>query len=231
MSENAIEPEQQSLSIVALGDFNPSIFQPLWFSANGLMPKEETENAEISIIQKQLAIFSIGEIQFHVDESRLGLTTTELHSWPILRDLAIGILSILEHTPLKAIGFNRDMVFMMATEEAWNALGDRLVPKEDWATILEKPGMRQVVVEGKRPESTASRLQFRVQPSGIRGVMVAVNQHYDIETAERTDVSERNSEAIRVLQDDWNSFASFAQDAASTLLRPNWATEDNETSK
>ncbi len=118
MSPNAVEPEQQSLSIVVLGDFNPAIFQPLWFSANGLMPKEEAENADISIIQKQLAIFKLGQTHVQVDESRLGLTTMELQQGPVLRDLAYGILSILEHTPLKAIGFNLEMVFTMESKDA-----------------------------------------------------------------------------------------------------------------
>jgi hypothetical protein len=99
-----LEPDRQSYAIVVLGDFNPSIFQPLWFSLNGLMPEEETKNADIAIIHKQIASFSIGKIQVQVDDSRLGLTTVESPQGPILRDLAIGTLSILEHTPLKELG-------------------------------------------------------------------------------------------------------------------------------
>ena len=102
-----IEPERQSYAIVVLGDFNPSIFHPLWFSANGLLPEEETSEAEISVIHKAIASFKVGKLQIQVDESRLGLTAFESSQGPILRDLAIGTLSILEHTPLKAVGINR----------------------------------------------------------------------------------------------------------------------------
>jgi hypothetical protein len=150
-----VEPDRQSLSIVVLGDFNPSIFQPFWFSANGLMPQVEADNAEISLIHKQVAAFSMGKLNIQVDGARFGITTDEPSQEPILRDLALGTLSLLEHTPLRAIGLNLDMVFAVESEEAWHAIGHRLVPKHDWAQILDSPGMQQVVVEGKRPDCRA----------------------------------------------------------------------------
>lgn len=214
----SVEPDRESFSIVVLGDFNPSIFQPLWFSLNGLIPEEEAESAEISVIHKELASFSIGKIVVQVDASRLGLTTLESTQGPILRDLAIGVLSILEHTPLRAIGLNRDMGFVIETDELWHSVGDRLVPKSDWMPILERPGMRQVVVEGRRPDCTADQLNIRVQPSANRGVLIAVNQHYQLETDQRPEVRDRHKEAIRVLQHDWASFVTYAYNAACKLL-------------
>jgi hypothetical protein len=143
-----VEPDRQSFAIVVLGDFNPSIFQPMWFSANELLPEEEAREAEISVIHKAIASFSVGKLQIQVDESRLGLTTVESSQGPILRDLAIGTLSILEHTPLKAIGINRDMVFQCESEEVWHAIGHHMAPKSDWERVLEKPGMVQLAVRG-----------------------------------------------------------------------------------
>jgi hypothetical protein len=213
-----VEPDRQSLSIVVLGDFNPSIFQPLWFSTNDLIPQVEAENAEILLIQKQVAAFSMGKINVQVDGSRLGLTTDEPSQEPIIRDLALGTLSLLEHTPLRAIGLNLDMVFAMPSEEAWHALGDRLAPKHPWRQILENPEMRQVVVEGRRPDCPADRISVRVQPTGNKLVLLAMNQHYQLETDERSEGRERHVEAIRVLRDDWTSFTSFARGAAPKLL-------------
>jgi hypothetical protein len=223
-----LEPERQSYAIVVLGDFNPSIFQPLWFSLNGLVPEEEAKNADIAIVHKQIASFSIGKIQVQVDDSRLGLTTVESPQGPILRDLAIGTLSILEHTPLKAIGLNRDMVFAMQTDEAWHEVGNRLVPKKDWEQVFDLPGMRQVIVEGHRSDCSASRSQVRVQPSANHGVLIAVNQHYQLESEQRVEVRDRHREAIRVLQDDWTSFATYARDAAEKLLHVSQSCEQTE---
>jgi hypothetical protein len=223
-----IQPDRESIAIVALGDFNPSIFQPLWFSLNGLVPEEEANNADISIIHKQLASFAIGKIHIQVDESRLALTTVDFPQGPILRDLAIGTLSILEHTPLTAIGLNRDMVVTFESDEDWHAIGHRLVPKEDWAQILERPGMRQVVVEGKRPDCKADQLHVRVQPSADREILIAVNQHYKLERVDRAEVRARHNEAIRVLQDDWTSFITYALGAADKLLHVTHASTHTE---
>jgi hypothetical protein len=89
--------------------------------------------------------------------------------------------------------------------------------------------MTQVVVEGKRSGCNADRVQIRVQPTGPRGVLVAINQHYQLETADRKDVRERNKEAIRVLRDDWTSFLNYARDAAIRLIAPQSSTEEAKT--
>jgi hypothetical protein len=159
------ETLREAISIVVLGDFNPSIFQPLWFSANGLMPAEETKSADIAVIHKKVASFSMGKMQVQVDEARLGLTTVESPQGLVLRDLAIGTLSVLEHTPLKAIGINLDTVFVIDSDEAWHAIGHRLVPKSHWIPIVTQPGMQQVIVDGKREGCVADKVQIRVQPT------------------------------------------------------------------
>ena len=221
-----LEPEQQSFSIVVLGDFNPAIFHPLWFSVNGLMPREETENAEIAFIHKQIAKFSMGSMQVQVDQSRLGITTVEPTDGPILRDLAYGTLALLEHTPLQAIGLNLDMEFCLPSEGMWHQVGNRLVPKDDWRQVLENPGMRDVVVEGKRIECLADRVHFRIRPSSRlpQSVHVAVNQHYPLETEERQEVRERHREAIRVLNEDWVSFCRYARESAALILQSTQST-------
>lgn len=215
-----VEPDSESFSIVVLGDFNPAILQPLWFSVNGLMPEEEARNADVDIIHKQFASFSIGGIRVQVDDSRLGVTAVESPQGPILRDLVLGTLAILEHTPLKAIGLNRDMVFVMKSDEAWHEVGNRLVPKSDWEQILKCPRMRQVVVEGQHSGCHADRLHVRVQPSASLGILIAVNQHYQLETDERVEVRDRHNEAIRILRDDWPPFITYAREASQKLLHP-----------
>lgn len=218
MPKPIAETLREAISIVVLGDFNPSIFQPLWFSANGLMPAEETKSADIAVIHKKVASFSMGKMQVQVDEARLGLTTVESPQGLVLRDLAIGTLSVLEHTPLKAIGINLDTVFVIDSDEAWHAIGHRLVPKSHWIPIVTQPGMQQVIVDGKREGCVADKVQIRVQPTGQRHVMVAINQHYQLETKERTDVRERHDAAIRALRDDWTSFFKYAGEAATKVI-------------
>jgi len=46
-----------SVSIVAIGSFNPAIFQPLWFSTNGLIRPEEAASATINLITNDVTAF------------------------------------------------------------------------------------------------------------------------------------------------------------------------------
>lgn len=216
-----VDADQELFSIVILGNFNPSIFQPLWFSANDLMAEAETAEADIGIIHRQLAAFSIGGVKVEVDDSRLALTALESQQGLVVRDLAIGTLSILEHTPLTAVGLNCDLVYSIANDEMWHEIGNRLVPKEDWKEVLDSPEMGQLVVVGKRKDCHADRISIRVQPRGNRKVLVAVNQHYDVLKAEdgERSVQDCHEDAKLAIQEDWHSFNSHARNAANIILR------------
>ena len=45
---NVERPEIKAFSIVLLGDFNPKIFQPAWFSAQGLIREKGLMNECLS---------------------------------------------------------------------------------------------------------------------------------------------------------------------------------------
>jgi len=218
--DHDFEPDQETFAIVVLGDFNPAIFHPAWFSANQLLPEEETREAEIAVITKEVAAFVVGNIHVQVDPVRFGLTTTQSTRGPVLRDVASGTLSVLEHTPLSAIGLNLDLQFHMPSEADWHRIGHALAPKELWTPFLEEPGMRHLVIEGTRPGCDAQRIHIQVQPifSPKWSILVRINQHYRIDTADRPEVSDRHDAATRILDRDWPSFCSFAKQTAAKLL-------------
>lgn len=225
MDERAMPVEQlvhdQSVfAVVILGDFNPAIFHPLWYAQNELIPKEEVGDASDVLTSDQVSTFLHNDVHFQVERHRFGLTTKDPSRAPYLRDLAVGTFTLLEHSPLSAIGLNRDMRFSMPTPDAWNEVGHCLAPKEPWMGILESPGMRVVAMEGKRADCDADHVSIRVQPaSGLEnGVFVAVNQHYNLKTSDRVSISDRNAEAIRILNRDWHPFCGFAEQAANSLI-------------
>ena len=123
------------------------------------------------------------------------------------------------------------MVFQFESEEAWHAIGHRMAPKADWERVLEQPGMVQLAVRGARKDVSADQINIRIQPSGTRNVLVAVNQHYHLETDERPDVRDRHQEALRVLREDWNSFTNYAMESALSLIQSESSNQDaNEQS-
>jgi len=214
------QPELEVHSVVALGEFNPMIFHPSWFSQNELLPPEETDEAESPIVTREISTFTVSDIHVQVEQGRFGLTTKNSAKTPLLRDLAIGCFTLLEHTPLNAMGLNLDYDFEMRTIGEWHAVGNRLAPKSAWSNILENPGMRAIVMEGKRTGCSADQIHIRVQPSNRagQGIYVAVNQHYILHATNRKTVRQRNVEALRILKEDWNSFRHYASEAASSII-------------
>lgn len=220
MTSPSSPPERQNFSIVLLGAFNPAIFQPLWFSVNGLVPKEEAEAAELQVVHKDLSSLTIGSIQIQINKQRFGITALESSQGPQVRDLALGVICILEHTPLTAIGLNLEFLFGFNDDASWHGFGHRLAPKEAWRKFLIDPGMSGLEIEGKRDGVPKAKVNMRVAPSADipRGVQIAINQHYDLKTPALQSESERNAEASRILAEDWAPFCSYARHAANSLL-------------
>jgi len=50
------------------------------------------------------------------------------------------------------------------------------------------------------------------------GVLVAVNQQYNLKTTDTVSTAQRNSRALQILNEDWTQFLAFAEDSAVTLL-------------
>lgn len=216
-------PEQRVFAVVILGSFNPAIFHPFWYVQNGLFPEEEVSDAVDVITSDQVSTFRFKDVHFQIERHRFGLTTKDASKAAYVRDLAMGSFSLLEHTPLTALGLNLDLVFNLPTTEAWHDIGHRLAPKEPWKGIMDSPGMRAVVMEGTRRDCLADKISVRVQPIGGAedSVLIAINQHYDIETEQRRAISDRIAEVTRILSDDWTPFCSYAERAAIVLLDQN----------
>ena len=222
MAEHLLEKD--GFSIVALGDFNPAIFQPKWFSSHELIREEEADSANIEIIHRDAAIFSTGWFSLQVTAGNLTLATHDPTKPLPLRDLAFGTLKLLEHTPIRAFGFNRIGHFRADSEQSWHAFGHHYAPKESWMAVLKNPGLLKLELEGKR-EVCDDRIQIRIESSPanlvIRGIMIAVNQHRDIvKNADGTEMTteQRNRAFLAGLQNDWDGFLAYAKEARDHLL-------------
>lgn len=220
MQTAELVPEQRVFAVVILGKFNPAIFHPLWYAHNDLIPREETDEASDVITSDEVSTFVVNAVHFQVERHRFGLTTKDASRAAYLRDLTVGSFTLLEHTPLTALGLNLDFRFSLPDVEAWHEIGHRLAPKEHWNGILESPGMRGITMEGTRSGCNADRISIRVQPASSfeHGVFIGINQHYNIETEKRTSIAERNTEVMRILNSDWNAFQSYAENAALDLV-------------
>ncbi|HEX8947796.1 MAG TPA: hypothetical protein VF790_02470 [Dissulfurispiraceae bacterium] len=119
-----------------------------------------------------------------------------------LRDLVVGTFTYLSHTPLKQMGINIEMHFPMESEEKWHNAGHKLAPKEIWNGLLERPGMRNLVMEeSPRRDGRRGTIQVHVSPSSeVRpGLKILVNDHVEVKDPATTMGSDEIIETLKIM--------------------------------
>ncbi len=171
---------EEGVAIVLVGSFNPAIFQPRWIADQGLMRPEEGENAEIKTIARNLSDFSTDWFHLQVVQERLQFESTSPAHFNPLRDLAASLIELLPHTPVTALGMNRSYHFETGSTEEWHNFGHLLAPKEHWNKVLSGPGLRSMIMEGKRPVNVGSTIRIKIEPSArfAEGIYIHINEEF-----------------------------------------------------
>lgn len=217
-----------SMSIVVKGRFNAAIFSPLWFLQQELIGASDFSKADIEMITSEFASFSTGWLQCQVVPDALQLITKHPTEFERLRDVAVGILNTLPHTPISALGINRAVHFATSDLDQYLAIGDRLVPKQFWEDLVALPITRQVAVVGERPDVFAGRLQVQVEPSQNfpRHIFVAQNDHFDL-TVEEVKATSRTESWIEAKKDRSIEPSADKIPMATDILMSVWAVSVN----
>ncbi len=213
-----LQPEIEEASIVVLGDFNPAIFHPLWFANNGLIRPQEAEAANTEIVHREVAAFAVDWLVINVTQARFQAQTKQGPYYEPLRDLVLGVLDLLSHTPVRSVGLNRHFHYQAKSEEYWHSIGHRLAPKNDWEQFLHQPGMRSLQMEGQRTDDYAGSVRVIVEPSNqvVPGIYVMVNDHYDIDELDTRSVGTRT--ARRIVDAKWTHAMDLSHRIASHIV-------------
>jgi hypothetical protein len=172
----------EGCQIVILGNFNPAIFSAGWFLANELISAQDADSVQPQAGFPQLSVFEAGWLRCEVTTERLLVGTGEALQYEGLRDVAAGILDILRHTPIHALGINYTYHVAMPDRRSWHKVGDIFAPKEAWEEDLILPGMKDVTVLGVRPDLFSGNINVTLQPSATVkwGFFLAHNDHYNL---------------------------------------------------
>ena len=183
-------------SIVLVGSFNPTIFQPAWFGHHQLLRDAEASDAKVEFINPQLSHFKTDWLEVQVTRDRfMVLNRNGGYEEPLL-DLVISVFALLEHTPVTALGMNREVQLEFATVEEWHQLGHLVAPKEPWRDLFPSPGLIRLHMQGNR-EGKDNRLNVFVTSTGERRADIDVNEHRIVKDAEGA------SGATRLLREEW----------------------------
>lgn len=221
--------EYQEISIVVRGNFAPAMFQPYWFVANNLIRRSEAESAALPTLDPAISLppyvtptiarFRADWLWVEVTQDRLQIKADSETYFEQLRDLGIGLFTLLESTPVTAVGINRSFIYDLYSESAWHDLGNRLTPKGPWESILDSPGMLGLVMEGKKAERENGYYQVKVQPNRVVvdfGVSVDINDHHVLRSA---DEEMAHKTVVDVLQNNWDNSLAYGLEVADKVMR------------
>ncbi len=197
------------MSIVVIGTFNPAIFQPSWFGAEGLITPTEADGAAVEIIHPDAAFFTAGWLRVQVLQGRLLMSTTQTSHSAALRDLAASTLHILGHTPAVAVGVNHDEVVRFTDRKVYDELGWGLVPPDRWPGLI-KPGLATLIEQGDRDDGRSGWIRVTVAPvlEGTLDVKLGVNDHVSFGTVPAASVT---AEIVTMLSDEWSTITRRAE--------------------
>ncbi len=188
-----IEPEIVQVDIVLVGDFNPAIFSPRWFSAHGLIRESAADGAELGVVHQEVADFKADWLRIQVTQNRFVAASSQA-PFERLRDLVHRTFrEHLFHTPLRAIGINFAAHFLVDSLATRDRIGSALAPLEPWGPWrgrlnLDSPhgGMTSLRMSQTRPSDReeGGRVNVVIEPSARvgqesgRGVFVSINDHF-----------------------------------------------------
>lgn len=215
--------EQHGNRIHFWGSFNPRIFQPAWLAAQGLIREAESENAEIGIVHSEVVSYALDWARIEVERERLAIASTGKSETPEqLRDLAIGVLEILSHTPVYLVGLQFWGHYALKDQEARDRLGRTLAPPEPFERHLVSPGVTTLRMTGGRPDGDdpdGDGLSIVIEPSNRvkpNGVYISIADQYDLADEDDPGVDARL--AIACLKNKWSSSLKRAGEIPSTIL-------------
>ncbi len=199
------------LALVVLGQFNPAIFQPSWFGAEGLIGATEAENATVEIVHQQVSDFTADWLHVQVTRDRLLVRTERESHFEPLRDLLVGTLTLLRHTPSAALGVNHDTSLAFGNRDSFDKFGWTLVPPTNWEGVLQRPGMASVEEQGERTDGRDGWVRVRIQPVLDAGephqAIVAVNDHFAVSKSPEAGSTEL---ITTLLGEEWNDMTTRA---------------------
>jgi hypothetical protein len=221
-----IEPEFSGVAIVLRGNFNPTIFQPAWFSKHELITEEAAAGANIVVIHPEITTFNVDpDFSFSCDRDRLNIVRA-VAPLILASDLISRIFGdLLPHTPIGQLGINRYVHFSVGSFEERDRVGRMLAPREPWGRWGEELASEDearaggllslTMIQQNVSDREAGWVQVKVEPStrigrGRTGIFIEVNDHYQLPEPEkavnastmiqilqeRFDTSLRNSDAI-----------------------------------
>lgn len=221
---------KDQVNIVMLGAFNPTIFTPAWLALNGMISKEQADNAaSINIIHSQIAQFTAAYMTFDILPERFLVGCDGIYS-DVVKDLVLKAFGeTLPHTTVWQLGINRSYEFKCPSESIRTKFGRRLAPLDPWGawgTQIKKTmevsrihgGVNHIqMLQIPRPDNFNGHVQVDLRPNrrDETGVFVDINNHFDVVPPSE---AVGNEKVLDTLKATWSDCQILSQQILEDLL-------------
>lgn len=205
----------KNLSIVLIGNFNPSIVTPHWLASKKAIRESEAENAVIKIIHPEISDFKISFAEIQVSQDKFIINCNNEADFDLTRDLLISIFTFLNETPVKGIGINYITHFSFEKAKDYNNFGNWLSPHSIWKDDLTEPKLLELKIvepftEGNSVKNLVSiSTSDKIQQNGVR---YQLNYHIEIAREKTRSLSE-------VFQQHWEISNQKSEKVFHSLIK------------
>jgi hypothetical protein len=200
-----------------VGDFNPTIFQPSWFSSEGLLTVEEARSATVQIVHPDVTSFGLPWLNITVQRERFDAVSLAQPYFERVAGLVAGTFKQLRHTPIRMMGINNEAHYRASSLDSWHAIGHKFAPKEFWKEFFPSPGLQSLTIRQiPRADGLSGHCQITVEPSVriVPGVYIAINDHFVFSSDQQVVGALK---AVELLQSKWADSVSFSEMVSSRI--------------
>ena len=174
-------------TLVLVGDFQPAMFQPLWFFKNKVITETEynaiisSKNNEL-IVNNSLTQFETDLLSFQINQKRFQILGKK-EPFEGVVDAFKNIFNSLSTIPLKAYGINYTFHLEAEDERELERIGKRLAPREYWSSILSEDEDNQsgLVSLTMRKSVDYGQINITIESSKqVRGIYFNYNFHHSV---------------------------------------------------
>lgn len=223
-----VQRRTRESSIVLIGTFFPLLLVPQWFVRNGLLPEEDADSQiGIEVVIKELTKFSVSSISVEVTEDRVVFRSNDKAFDSLIRDLAVGVITLLPDSKITAVGLNVVEHLEFLDHKFWHYMGHALAPKEIWLDALGETkhvGLKVLTLQAAKPKGQIG--SYNISFSWLNRpdwAQFSFNNHYsdgsDIQfDAEHKALAEKDYNPLDIVLRHWEQALDQNDHAISRLL-------------
>ncbi len=178
-------PTSQTLSIVAIGSFNPAIIQPKWMESHALAGEGDLKALQelgVQIISQRATQLRGSSFELLVLQNRLQCTSLSPDADEVARDAVVGIMRLLGHTPIESLGINHHAHWKLESTADVDRVLCKYAQTDAIVQLVGEDPHTGLVVRAPRPDRMEGRIIVSLEPSlrETPGVYLKLNDHAEL---------------------------------------------------